>query len=61
MTARNNAKAILELQEKARLRSNSGNGKGKSRNRDKDKSTQKGNKPKDANDYHLCGNCGKTH
>ena len=59
-TTRNNAKAILELQEKAGLHTKTGIGKGKHRNRDKDKSVQKGNGLKDENGYYLCGNCGKT-
>ena len=58
-TTRNNAKAILELQENAGLRMKSGNGKGKGKNRDKNKSTPKANGPKDCNGYYLCGNCGK--
>ena len=58
---RDNAKAILELQENAGFRTKGGNGKGKGKNRDKNKQTQKANGPKDANGYYLCGNCGKTH
>ena len=42
-TTRNNARAILQLQEKAGLRTKTGNGKGRNRNRDKDKSTPKSN------------------
>ena len=60
-TTRDNAKAILELQENAGLRTKSRNGKGKGKNRDKNKSTPKANGPKHGNGYYLCGNCGKTH
>ena len=58
---RDNAKAILELQENTGLRTKSGNRKDKGKNRDKNKPTPKANGPKTVNGYYLCGNCGKTH
>ena len=62
---KDNAKAILELQQKAGLRTKSGSrsdkGKGKYGNKDNNRSTSKENRPKDGNGYYLCGNWGKTH
>ena len=54
--------AIKELQQKAGLATaDSKDKKSRYGNRDKNRSTPKGDGPKDANGYYLCGTCGKSH